>query len=347
MNNDPEQILQQARQALSKIQDQILPNLQQDLILHYSSWPAQEFLEIASSLRSVETPKQMVPNYFAPEQHLPAHWAQSLVSPQVSKTIETLSSVLNSRTLAASSYHDVVASLLLSNNNESDDAHLFGQSLLRHRQYAQCLAFSIQHYCEHASSDDDAFVYLPEGISLAMSNDDKDGVVEVNDGASGNFITNRTTTMPSFSPEENRILEVDQDKGTLTTIEKNELFATSKSDTTPRSLSSHDNNNHDITPSAAIHTPPSYIHRKRQHHHSNNEKVGDTIGHKRRRRTAEELKSMAFTRKLQAMLEGDFVQDMKIGTTGSKLSDLLRHAPPPTIPPLVMDHYGNEEEELI
>mmetsp|Transcript_16844 Transcript_16844/g.24925 ORF Transcript_16844/g.24925 Transcript_16844/m.24925 type:complete len:1444 (+) Transcript_16844:2-4333(+) len=356
--NDPEQILRQARQALSKIQYETLPNLQRDLLLHYSSWPAQEFLETTSSSSSLRSsgilPRKMVPHYFAPEQHLPAHWAQSLISPQAEKTIETLSTELSST--SGSSYHDVVASLLFSDNDKHDDnARLFVQSLLRNRQYAQCLAFSIQHYCEQMPSDNDAFVYLPEGISLPIisDNNDKEGIIaEVsNDTETSNSNKTSTASLPPQQSQQLSLIAVaPQDKGT-TTVETNEVFAMSKSGTTPRSSSSYNNNNNnDITPSAAIiQTPPSYIHKnKRQHHHSDdNEKIVDiSSGYKRRRRTAEELKSMAFTRKLQAMLEGDYMEDMKIGTTGSKLSDLLRHAPPPTIPPLVMDHYAENEEEV-
>jgi hypothetical protein len=268
---------------------------------HWATWPPPEF-----------TLNSAVDKYYGFQGDLPISWFQSLQQSQVEPAVSKISAALEG------SFSNVIEALLASSDKPSSHC----ESLISHRQYQRCLDIALSEYCRARSfTDEDTLLYVPCGMARDLTNSIgeqmqlqdarkvSDPVFKfATDGEKEDFSSIATSPRIDTSPFS---ISRPADPITRDAVTEDEKYAGSKRTSTPQLIY---NDEESISRS------------KRSHGDVDREQPMK----RQREESTREKESKAFTAKLEAMMKGEMVCDMKVGD--STLSALLVGVPAIHVP---------------
>lgn len=305
---------------------------------HWSSWPAREFVNVDG----------VVPNYFGLGLHLPNTWKESLsrhvVEPAIMELYKQLDGV---------SYRQLIFRMTI---DAPEHVKQDCRDMIERRQFRRCLEYVLMWGdSSHEPSATEAVVYMPrrsvcdvvEGCVRKLGlEDENDHSIETSEPDQIEYAQEPNENMyavelmqamrsPEVLLEEYAFRQREEavDIGLDSDVPTVPLAETS---TTPNSniMSPPVGVQTPETPSVGVQTPantPADLLLRGTKRLLDSDDA--TTGSKRRRDsplTRNQKESIAFTKKLEALLHGETVSEIKIGS--KRLSDLLRDAPDIQLP---------------
>jgi len=300
----------------------------------WSSWPAFEFVS-----------RGVVRNYFGDGLHLPA-WKDSLTQSEVEPAVMELY-----KQLEGSSFRETIAIMTI---GAPEHVKQDCRDMMAKRQFRRCFEYVLMWgESNHEPSADEAVVYLPkrrvsdvvEGCIRRLSLDDDDNndyvlgkrfseklyVEEADENAFSvglmQAIRSPAVLLEECSPR--------QEPVDSPSFDGSQPLAESSKTPDSNIMSPPLGVQTPATPSVGVQTPaalPESTDFLRGSKRLLDPEDASTCAKRRRDSplSKNEKDSMAFTKKLEAMLHGETVSDIKVGD--SKLADLLRNAPDIELP---------------
>lgn len=334
--NEEHMIMDRARGVLAAMLAELKSLSSSYSSSQWSKWPAQEFVNRGGVVR----------NYFGDGLHLPAWWKDVMSLTDVESAVMELYKQLD-----GSSFREIIDNLTI---GAPEHVKQDCREMLAKRQFRRCFEYVlVWGESNHEPSAEETFVYLPkqsvgdvvEGCIRRMGLDDDD----IDDSLENNV-----------SEELDYVEEADENAFSLELMQAMRSPAMLLEESTPRaeqvlggtpasdgsrplaeSLKTPASNimsppvgvQTPATPPPGVQTPATsdllMLRGSKRLLDS-----GEALRSSKRRRdsplTKNEKESMAFTKKLESMLHGETVSDIKVG--GKKLSDLLLEAPDVELP---------------